>query len=307
MLSGMWYCPSCVDKKAAVSAKMELGMILDCKPGFKFGCDPEVFIKNPEGIYVSAEGLLPGTKSDPHKVEGGAIQVDGMAGEFNIDPAENFEDWNERIKSVMIQMMDMLPKGYTIDPVASVVFNQDVYDASPDVAKELGCQPDFNAWTGEVNPPPSDPENPYLRTASGHIHIGWTEEADLMDVQHIMNCRDLVKQLDWYLGAWSTKFDKDPTRRRLYGKAGACRFKPYGVEYRVLSNFWISKKEHRLAVWNRLQQGIEDMRNSVLSELAKPAAKAEVMNSINGAIMSPFLAKEFRYPVATLDRSYARF
>ena len=50
------------------------------------GCDPEVFVAK-GGKFISAHGMIPGTKKAPHKVERGAVQVDGMALEFNIDPA----------------------------------------------------------------------------------------------------------------------------------------------------------------------------------------------------------------------------
>ncbi len=66
---------------------------LDAMPGFTFGCDPELFVINDEGVFVSAEGLIPGDKQNPYKVPGGAIQVDGMAAEFNIDPVTNYADF----------------------------------------------------------------------------------------------------------------------------------------------------------------------------------------------------------------------
>lgn len=276
------------------------------QPGFKFGADPELFVKNDKGVFVSAAGLIPGTKDLPHVVKHGAVQVDGMAAEFNIDAADNFADFNRNIQAVMGQLLAMLPKGYTLEAVPSVVFDADVFDSAPDDAKELGCMPDFDAWTGEMNPPPKDESNPYLRTASGHIHIGWTEDSDLGDIQHVMNCRDLVKQLDWYLGSWSLKMDPDPTRRALYGKAGACRYKSYGVEYRVLSNFWITTRERRLAVWNRLQLGIMAMAHGFLPDKAQNY-NGLLVESINTSTMDKNLMSAFRYPIGTLDSSYARY
>ena len=49
----------------------------------------------------------------------------------------------------------------------------------------------------------------------------------------------IVQALDIILGLESVILDKDARRKEMYGKAGAFRFKDYGVEYRTLSNFWI--------------------------------------------------------------------
>ena len=173
--------------------------------------------------------------------------------------------------------------------------------------------PDFNAWEGNLNPPPDTSANPRTRCAGGHLHVGWTKDADLSDISHILNGRDLVKQLDYYLGAWSLQKDGDPTRRSLYGKAGACRFKPYGVEYRVLSNFWVSTKTQRLTVWNRMQTAIHDMRRSFLPE-AKPINSKRsydfsslLVSSINNSVRDPNLEQVFRFPISTIDASYRRF
>lgn len=269
--------------------------------GFLTGADPELFVLDATGKPVSAAGLIPGTKESPFKVKGGAVQVDGMAAEFNIDPAATFEEFNTNILGVMKQLKAFLPAGFSLSAVPCVVFDEDVWEAAPPEAKELGCTPDFNAWTGTVNTPPNCPENPRLRTASGHLHIGWTDGADLSDLQHILNCQDLVKQLDWYLGVWSLRVDTDPTRRLLYGKAGACRYKPYGVEYRVLSNFWLTSRDRRLAVWNRLHTGIYDMRKSFMPDKPKNYQQF-VVESINTSTKIEALETQYRFPIQTLDR-----
>jgi hypothetical protein len=265
-------------------------------PGFKFGCDPEFFILNADGKIVSAHDLLPGTKDNPYKVDKGAIQVDGVAAEFNIDPAETFEEFDGNISTVMKTMLSMLPKGYKASVVPSVIFDEEEWARIPPSAKELGCMPDFNAWTESVNPAPR-PTVERMRTASGHLHIGWTEGASLDDVQHIMNCNDLVKQLDWYLGGWSLSQDADKDRRILYGRAGACRYKPYGVEYRVLSNFWITTKSRRLSVWDRMQEGIWEMSNRYMPGKASSMANAMLINSINSSMRNPDLESNYVIPL----------
>jgi hypothetical protein len=272
---------------------------LEPKEGFTFGCDPEIFIKDENGKYVCPD-FIPGTKAEPHKVNLGAVQRDGMAAEFNIDPVSSFNDWNRNIVEVMRQLRGMLPKGYTFDISPSVRFTQDVFDNAPDDAKELGCTPDFNAWTGELTPTPNTDNDPLLRCAGGHVHIGWSDGNDVTDPQHMANCIDLTKQLDWYLGGWALRIDKDADRRKLYGLAGAFRPKDYGVEYRTLSNFWIGSKEHRLLVWNRMVTAIASMRSRYLPDHYPPSYQTRLVDSINSSVMHETLASDCYYPLVSI-------
>jgi hypothetical protein len=272
--------------------------------GFLFGADPELFLVDADGTPVSAAGLIPGTKKEPFKVDKGAVQVDGMAAEFNIDPVDNFEDFNGNITTVMKQLKAMLPKGIDFLIQPSVRFSQSIMDAQDASAKAMGCDPDFNAWTGEVNPYPDTSPDPLLRTASGHVHVGWTDEAVVTDEDHVGLCRDLVKQLDWFLGAWSTRVDTDFTRRQLYGKAGAFRPKPYGVEYRVLSNFWLTSRDRRRLVWNRMQLAIQEMRRYNMPELVKPFENDNVISLINEGNGSG-IEKLHSFPIKYVNKAYA--
>lgn len=273
--------------------------ILPAKDGFLFGADPELFIMDPKGKFVGAEGLIPGTKSDPYKVDGGAVQVDGMAAEYNIDPAASWEEFNHNNIVVVGALQAMLPKGYTLHAIPSVTFDEDVWEATPDKAKVLGCSPDFNAWEAKVNPAPKDPSNPRLRCAGGHLHIGWRKDGAL-DFQHLSNCNDLVKQLDWYLGGWAINHDKDTLRRRLYGKAGSCRYKGYGVEYRVLSNFWVLDERTRLVVWNRMQQAIVDMKKNCYPVNVGEDYNRALVGSINESNLGRALTKYFGNPLKSI-------
>lgn len=301
-------------KKAPPPVEEELEMPttpLDAREGFTFGCDPEGFIFKGDKP-VCADGLIPGTKAQPEPIEVkgeviGYCQVDGMAAEFNIPPVTSFREFNRHIEGTIKEIEKMLPPGHSLRfDVSAVNFDEDVFRDAPDKAKELGCSPDYNAWEGKVNSPPKDPSNPFLRCLGGHLHVGWTKDADVTDAQHVMNCCDLVKQFDWYLGAWSTKVDTDPTRRRLYGRAGACRLKDYGVEYRVLSPFWVSSRERRMAVWNRMQEAINAISNRFLPERG-PMYNPMIQKAINETMIDPILARDCRFPLATLDQAACRF
>lgn len=205
----------------------------------KMGCDPELFVKSKiDGKFVSAHDLLPGTKDKPFPVKCGAIQVDGVAAEFNIEPALTAFAWVSFISQVLAQLKERLPD-HTLEIVPAVTFDPNYFYTLPETTRELGCNMDYNAWTGQPNDPP-DGVSTTMRTASGHIHIGWTEDMDPRDPEHIEDCCMIVKQLDYYLGVPSLLWDNDPRRRLLYGKAGAFRPKPYGLEYRTLSNRWLT-------------------------------------------------------------------
>jgi hypothetical protein len=219
------------------------------------GADPEFFVKQ-DGKFRSAHGLIPGTKETPHIVKGGAVQVDGMALEFNIDPVDNADDFVKNINLVMGQMKEMTP-GYEFALVPSCRFNGNHFAAQPEEARELGCTPDYNAYTLQENPKPDNKTT--MRTASGHIHIGGFPTEDPLSQEHMVRCATLVKQLDAYLGLPSLLYDKDTSRRSMYGAAGAFRPKPYGVEYRVLSNAWLLSEDRMRFVFNQTVAAVDNL------------------------------------------------
>ena len=264
----------------------------------KFGCDPELFIFNTlTNKPVPALGIIPGTKEEPYKVRSGAVQVDGTAAEFNIDPATSFEEFSGNIDTVLSEMKKFLPENHELRAVPYVIWDKETFESLSEQEKDLGCSPDYNAWTGSVNPKPI-PNVPELRTASGHIHIGWSEGESASDEDHVTNCRDLVKQLDYYLGAWSVKFDPDAIRRSLYGQAGALRYKPYGVEYRVLSNFWVLDPSMRILVWNQMQRALNDMHKRFIPDY-NASLNDLLIDSIKGSFINKSLASYCRYPIFT--------
>lgn len=221
------------------------------------GADPELFVGDGSGVFINGHGLIPGNKAEPLRVKNGAVQVDGMALEFNIDPASSREEFVSNVFSVKEQLKSMLKSGMTLLDVPVVEFSKEFFDQQPDPSKEMGCDPDFNAWTYSYNPSPEG--GTLMRTGAGHIHIGWTEDEDISNPYFFEECCDLVKHLDSTVGLWTVIVDPDSSpRRKLYGAAGAFRPKPYGLEWRVPSNFWTKSPELAGEIYDRVLQSVQD-------------------------------------------------
>lgn len=214
------------------------------------GTDPELFaFDKVKKKYISAHALIPGTKETPHPVDGGAVQVDGMALEFNIVPDTNLSTVWERIVQVRGELEAMLPAAVITKAIPYIDFDFDVFDDTPDTAKELGCEPDYSAYTFEPNRLPADAKTSRRRTTSGHIHLGWTEGAAITSADHIVKCGQMVQQLEMVVGSVCTILEGNEglLRKQLYGKAGSFRPKHYGLEYRTPASTWI-RDENKAAL-----------------------------------------------------------
>lgn len=216
------------------------------------GCDPEVFVKQ-NGRFVSAYNLIPGTKEAPFKVDKGAVQVDGFALEFNIDPAHSEDEFCINVAHVFNTLKLMVPN-HEIHTVPVAEFGFEYMEQQPEESLVLGCDPDFNAWEQCENQKPNGKVD--FRTASGHVHIGWTNGQNPWDFHHMNQCAEVTKQMDFFLGLPSLAYDDDKKRRMLYGKAGCFRSKPYGAEYRTLSNAWLKSEELIRWVYRSVQEGM---------------------------------------------------
>ena len=196
------------------------------------GADPELFLVK-QGVPVTPKGIVPGTKRNPSPVEGGSVQRDGTAAEFNINPCKSPKQFCSIITQVIDQLLDI--SGCELDPVVTRDWGDKIKSMTGD-ERNLGCEPDFNAWTGKVNPKPDVDST--MRTAGGHIHLGFLKGGDRSgDYHNYIN--PLIKIMDENLGVPSILWDSDDKRRQLYGCAGFYRPKFFGAEYRPLSNAWV--------------------------------------------------------------------
>lgn len=238
------------------------------------GSDPEVFVSNGEDIHHCID-ILGGSKRFPRLVVGGAVQEDNVLFEFNTNPTDDPKEFVSLVRSVLEQGQELLdPHGLFLRlGKSSHVF--DTMVGFPEKAFEFGCTPDFNAYGGTQNPVPTS-VNPNLRTAGGHVHIGWSHLKPVTKED-----QEAVGQMcDYLLGLPSLLEDDDDLRRELYGKSGAIRYKAYGVEYRTLSNYWLASDELIAKIHARAQQAFEQVdKLPVLQALVPQADVQRVINT----------------------------
>jgi len=208
------------------------------------GADPEIFVGKRNEI-ISGHALPFGTKEKPRPTKHGSVQVDGLALEVNVKPSKGKFEFIRNCSNVIADLEKLVKEAddemyLIVKPTA--YFTKKYLDSLPESAKELGCNPDWNAYTMAENPRPDASGD--FRTAGGHVHLGWGDGFNPNSLEHIAKCAVVAQQLDYTIGVMSVEFDKDKTRRELYGKAGSFRPKPYGMEYRTLSPVWLLSTQH---------------------------------------------------------------
>lgn len=239
----------------------------------RLGCDPEAFLVDVHGQLKSSIGLIGGSKDDPRPLpelgDGYAVQEDNVALEFNIPPAEGRSQFVGSIRDTLNFLTEMVKGDYglTIAEISAASFPKTEL-ANP-AAFVFGCDPDYNAWTKEINPKPAA-EDEALRSCGGHVHVGFDKS--------VVSGTDVIRHMDLHLGIPAVMMDKGLLRKQLYGKAGAFRDKIYGVEYRTLSNFWIFKDRLIEWVWDNTSRAVA----AAESQLAiSKEDEADIITAIN--------------------------
>lgn len=241
------------------------------------GADPELFLINSKtGEVVSSIGIIPGEKGKAYRSEdmpeGFGLEIDNILAEFNIPPVRTKDDFIQSIvymKNYIKAFVKAKNPNLDILCKASMNVNEDQLQ-SPE-AKLFGCSVDYNAYTEEPNPKPQG-ERTNLRSAGFHIHIGYNNP-------NVDTSLLLIKYLDMYLGVPSVIKDDDTKRRSLYGKAGCFRLTPYGLEYRVLSSYFLSTKATLAWVWNGIMKAIRAHNTGY--PLANPEHVQDTINNSN--------------------------
>jgi hypothetical protein len=244
------------------------------------GCDFEMFIVDKNGKTLSAIPFNRGTKEFPEEIgrEGCCIQRDGVLQECNVpqvglDEAATFWDNVEFVKDHVTRMIK--GQGKLVCCPTSILTEDQLIEEE---ARTFGCSPDFNAWDdGNLNEKERDSETK-LRSCGGHIHISSPDNMTINDAINIMKVFDIFLTVPYVL------IDEDKLRRKLYGNAGAFRFRYYGdtpgFEARTLSNIWLKDKEGVEYVFHQLNKMFDFYNETDISKEVDPW-KEKIVKCIN--------------------------
>lgn len=195
------------------------------------GCDPEFFVVNGKDEVIPARSFL------PDKTRRTGMFFDGLQAEIAPSGQSCLEVLSTGIHTLLEQAFNSAQR---VDKTArftlrnSFKFTPEQMAAFSDEDVRFRCSTSLNVYddTGEL------PEaREYLwRFAGGHIHIGCGKRTPGV-------IRSMVRALDGLVGVAGVSLARNwdtPERRRMYGRAGEFRLPKHGLEYRVLSNFWLS-------------------------------------------------------------------
>jgi hypothetical protein len=252
------------------------------------GADIELFLVHKKsGEVVSAEGFIKGTKDKPFNFDPAnkyfATSLDNVEAEFCIPPVTDRKKFGEYIKKAVDYINSTIPKHLCTAALPSAILDDKWLQTEQ--AKLFGCEPDYCVWTRSMNEKP-DAGNPNLRSAGGHIHIGYDEPTT--DVNEA-----LIKSMDLYVGVPSVLQEPDNERKLLYGKAGCFRFKDYGVEYRTISNYYLASEALTNWAFDSTMMAVNSVNNGFEINEKLGQRIVDTINN-NDKKMAEKLVKEFK-------------
>lgn len=227
------------------------------------GADPEVFIQDlTTGEIVPVCGWLGGTKRKPVSMDATGrykVQEDGIAAEYNISPCADALVFAKAISAAQTMLSTRI---MATNPNYGIVYAPYVVMRRSELSKYheayvFGCSPEFDAYSEGAPAPRVIPEQLVLpqdanvsdcreyRFAGGHIHIGMSVRGvyALPIPKYV-----LAAMCDASIGLSYLINDQQGARRAMYGQAGRFRPTKYGIEYRVLSNFWTATPDMTYSV-----------------------------------------------------------
>jgi hypothetical protein len=201
--------------------------------GMSLGTDPEVFVVDETGE------VIPAWEFAPKKGKGnGQCYWDGFQAEFTVHAGNCLALMADSLQKGLAQTLQTARKQF---PKAKLSLDN-VLEVSPQVLKAckdehaaLGCDPSENIY-GAKGKAVLDGRKLPMRFAGGHMHFG-------VGRQMPKTTEAIVKTLDAIVGVSGVSLAAgidSAVRRQFYGLAGEYRLPAHGIEWRTLSNFWLT-------------------------------------------------------------------
>lgn len=227
----------------------------------KIGIDPEFFIIDEFSRPINAIKVLPGTNINPLKKNGINFYHDNVLAEFNYPPVSTEMEFVSKTREAITTLKNIVHP-YDLSIQAFEEYDKSEMDLPN--SREIGCNPDYCAYTLTQNDMPKQFfTKTNGRAAGGHFHIGGDKDD--------MICHPFMKpifvfMLDLFVGIPSTIMDCSVNsfkRRKLFGQAGCHREKTYGLEYRVLSPFWLRNPSTASLMYRLIEFVFEGMNEGL--------------------------------------------
>jgi hypothetical protein len=194
------------------------------------GADPEFFAVDVAGEVIPATSFLSSKKCSF------AVFYDGLQAEIAPPAGNCLEVFSSNIEYGLQSAHNLLIRKHrdariTLRNAFQLSAAQMRSLTEEDLA--FRCSTSMNIYNDGGELP--DPREYPWRFAGGHIHIGCgNRRAPVI--------RAMVRALDGILGVAAVSLARNwdtAERRRMYGRAGEFRLPKHGLEYRVLSNYWL--------------------------------------------------------------------
>ena len=192
------------------------------------------------GQIVSA---LDAFNEDVHTTEAGRFFADNMNCEIAIEPVTTLDKFHQYTEDLLGAVRGM---GYELVMKPTIKYPERCMEHK--MARVSGCNPDYSPYHMATNDAPDFTTSDSTRSCGAHIHASLAPDQDPYWFSRWM---------DVYVGLPLLFAEEKSTRRDMYGKAGCMRVKPYGAEYRVLSNVWLDDPVKREFVWHGTHKAIE--------------------------------------------------
>lgn len=243
--------------------------------GISIGTDPELFV-------FAGKELIPAFEFLPSKQEAKVCFWDGFQAEFTTRPDMRTSALLSNIR-LGLWAVARRAKQHSLNARLSVLNTVKITPHRLKHARPehviLGCDPSKNLYKMRGQDTGGGRELEH-RFAGGHLHFGLPSTGISFALE-----QRIVEMLDKVLGIAGTALAgglDTPMRRRYYGLAGEYRRPKHGIEYRVLSNFWLSHPAIAALVLDLGQATVQLTLNSLEAMWNAPGMEAaRIINTVD--------------------------